>query len=144
MLIGLSRYYVNDRPLVAIAGYRSSWLVLRSHDDGEERSLPLRDGTPSKNKEVAVSRTRGKYIADFLVSCARKQLLQCPGTCNFFLTNSLECCSGSRCAFPYSNFLVFTGSAVPQRQQSLFSIAMSGAVVAGNGHEWAVVYIAPT
>ena len=28
VLIGLSRCYVNDRPLVDIAGYRSSWLVL--------------------------------------------------------------------------------------------------------------------
>ena len=48
VLIGLSRCYVNNRPLVAIAGYRSSWL------DGEERLLPLWDGTPSENKEVAV------------------------------------------------------------------------------------------
>ena len=48
----------------------------------------------------------------------------------------------------YSNFLVFTGSAVLQRQQSLFSIAMStdepGAAVAGNGHKWVVIYIAST
>ena len=53
VLIGLSRCYVNDRPLVAIAGNRSSWFV-SAHGDGEERLLPLLDGSPSKNKDIAV------------------------------------------------------------------------------------------
>ena len=32
---------------------RSSWFV-SAHGDGEERLLPLLDGSPSKNKDIAV------------------------------------------------------------------------------------------
>ena len=79
VLIGLSRCYVNDRPLVAIAGYRSSWLVLMAMEKSDcclcGTALPVKTRKLLYGKAATGARTTLKRICEAcgtLDCCAAK------------------------------------------------------------------------
>ena len=123
VLIGLSRCYVNDRPLVAIAGYPGScswrWRrAIAAFAANCGAALPVKRrkllyGKAQREPEQHSNEfVRKKLHVGHWSSCFLAQLSQ--KVRNIFSAGARNC-----------KFLVFTGSAVPQRQQTLFSIVMS-------------------